>query len=1177
MRNHSVTAWQPDRLALCLACTLLGMMNSATSISHAANVDFRKHPPPEVFIYPTPREATYGKLDIAVSGPDRSRACIVLPSNPSPFLRAAAEDLTSALLRIAPRAKTIPIDEGRPSDNVPTCILLGVAGSHPALDEALHAAKLPVTAVDPGSQGYRISVRQERRRKLVLLAGCDEQGASWACRSFAQLLRADGQGNVRAYSVNVRDWPGFARRMTTVEAVYESKHNGLASMKERMAVVLGLKYNVSCYSGDNAELNPWLKDRGFKAGTGYWTFQNVSRKATELGLKPYNWSDDRILNAWSEEYARNARNLKPGLVIWHDCTDAGWFNKYLDKFWGERDDIDKKNYPDAHPARADAERFNRIYQAVKAASPDSDVYFTVPCYYDQPQNDKLPRIELFRDYLRTLGKLTPKDIVWVLEDRGPADIAAYQQYLGGRCVNYRYPFPTADGMWSTNFTAAKHAVGVSDSYWFCVGHYPNDLMMACAAEYLWNPDTPEDYPHITENLVPRASRFLFGDAWREMAEIIVNVNLVVENLKTAKQVEVVQVGQRKVNRAVELLRTATQKCDSSLPDGRVSIQKLLNQMGGAQKWLGLRLALSEAHEQCQQAEALLVFGQATRSRESLDAAKRLLGRVEESQLREFTWLQEDRKAASEKIAALEQGLQTGDAGQRELNILPLDGQWQFKLDPKDAGGKEKWFKSTFDRSGWAGIGVPGLWEQSNVPGAAPGYDGVAWYARSFTMPPKWKGRKVVLHIGACDDEAWGYVNGAFVGDHKEKDHPQVCWEEAFEFDITKAVKWTSPNLLVIRVNDTHLGGGIWKSVYLRADEPDRPAPGPGDVEIKEGGKPPSLRKPIDPTAGKARTSQRTATSQTRTEVQPGWSTVLASPSKDEQIEITVSLLGHGPDPESSLQRPLADTEKKWFADHRVGRLTITSFMVGDKQLVIQNRYPGHLIAFSYSWDGTWWHYHSLEEVKVTHNALKESVLCKGRSFCADYGRFETWMKYEYEIGVRADGLIHENLTLIPDHDTGFSPHRNGPPYGSTSAGCSVSGLRLALERLPSGFTTALVAPFDKAPARAFDLDYASDKLVWSGRMEGFGCVGAYDSTAGVYFALIAPAGDKSATGSIQQFDAHGYPGDELWINTLRPLVQEWPSGSRNTLKRWIATGKAGDLEAAKQALRRSEASLTPRG
>ena len=102
------------------------------------------------------------------------------------------------------------------------------------------------------------------------------------------------------------------------------------------------------------------------------------------------------------------------------------------------------------------------------------------------------------------------------------------------------------------------------------------------------------------------------------------------------------------------------------------------------------------------------------------------------------------------------------------------------------------------------------------------------YKRPFTVPPAWKGKRVLLHFGAVDWEAEVYLNGKKVGSHKGGYDP-------FSFDITD---YLSPgqgtNQLSVQVKDPTDSGsqpvgkqrlkpsgiwytatsGIWQTVWL---------------------------------------------------------------------------------------------------------------------------------------------------------------------------------------------------------------------------------------------------------------------------------------------------------------------------------------------------------------------------
>lgn len=98
-----------------------------------------------------------------------------------------------------------------------------------------------------------------------------------------------------------------------------------------------------------------------------------------------------------------------------------------------------------------------------------------------------------------------------------------------------------------------------------------------------------------------------------------------------------------------------------------------------------------------------------------------------------------------------------------------------------------------------------------------------WYRRSFTVPRAWAGSRVILHFGAVDFDASGYVNGTLVGMHEGGSTP-------FSFDVTDQLR-DGDNELVVAVHDgtdrergkqaldprglTYTAAsGIWQTVWL---------------------------------------------------------------------------------------------------------------------------------------------------------------------------------------------------------------------------------------------------------------------------------------------------------------------------------------------------------------------------
>jgi len=195
----------------------------------------------------------------------------------------------------------------------------------------------------------------------------------------------------------------------------------------------------------------------------------------------------------------------------------------------------------------------------------------------------------------------------------------------------------------------------------------------------------------------------------------------------------------------------------------------------------------------------------------------------------------------------------------------LDGLWRFKLlnNPMDDFGAAiaglnvpEWAMPLYDAGDWAELKVPGTWTRqgfdkphyTNVqmpfqaePPHAPEDNPTGLYRRSFTLPPSWEKRRVVLHLGSAESCAIIYVNGLLAGAGKDTRLPS-------EFDITPFLK-EGGNILCIKVirysdasyiedQDQWWYGGIHRSVFLYATEAcyikDIKAL-PGLVEAKEAG------------------------------------------------------------------------------------------------------------------------------------------------------------------------------------------------------------------------------------------------------------------------------------------------------------------------------------------------------
>lgn len=123
--------------------------------------------------------------------------------------------------------------------------------------------------------------------------------------------------------------------------------------------------------------------------------------------------------------------------------------------------------------------------------------------------------------------------------------------------------------------------------------------------------------------------------------------------------------------------------------------------------------------------------------------------------------------------------------------LNLNGVWDFQFDDEDSGLEEQWYsgRKVFDRK----ILVPFTFEAQRSGIGERSFHERVWYRRELSIPPEWKGRRVLLHFGAVDYRTTVWVNGSVVGAHEGGHTP-------FTSDITRALT-DGYGRLVVRAED----------------------------------------------------------------------------------------------------------------------------------------------------------------------------------------------------------------------------------------------------------------------------------------------------------------------------------------------------------------------------------------
>ena len=161
------------------------------------------------------------------------------------------------------------------------------------------------------------------------------------------------------------------------------------------------------------------------------------------------------------------------------------------------------------------------------------------------------------------------------------------------------------------------------------------------------------------------------------------------------------------------------------------------------------------------------------------------------------------------------------------DVINLNGEWFFEID-NAMSGKYKKFEERRELD--SKIIVP-FSPESVLSGIGnTDFMNAVWYTRPIEIPSAWSGKRVILHIDACDYETTVFVNAKKVGTHKGG-------YISFDFDITDFLEENNNYITVYAEDDIHSGNqlsgkqcpklysrgchytrttGIWQTVWLEA-------------------------------------------------------------------------------------------------------------------------------------------------------------------------------------------------------------------------------------------------------------------------------------------------------------------------------------------------------------------------
>ncbi len=136
-----------------------------------------------------------------------------------------------------------------------------------------------------------------------------------------------------------------------------------------------------------------------------------------------------------------------------------------------------------------------------------------------------------------------------------------------------------------------------------------------------------------------------------------------------------------------------------------------------------------------------------------------------------------------------------------VRVKKLSGTWKFSI-----GDQREWKNAKFDDSNWEDVKVPSTWENQGFHG----YNGYAWYRKSFEVDPEFKGNSLELSLGYIDDVDEVYLNGNLIG-FSGSFPPEfsTAYNANRKYPIPLSyLKFGGSNVISVRIYDSELEGGI---------------------------------------------------------------------------------------------------------------------------------------------------------------------------------------------------------------------------------------------------------------------------------------------------------------------------------------------------------------------------------
>jgi len=134
-------------------------------------------------------------------------------------------------------------------------------------------------------------------------------------------------------------------------------------------------------------------------------------------------------------------------------------------------------------------------------------------------------------------------------------------------------------------------------------------------------------------------------------------------------------------------------------------------------------------------------------------------------------------------------------------LVDLKGKWSFTI-----GDDFAWSKQYIKTDDWDLVKVPSAWEDQGYNG----YDGFAWYRKTFSIKPNTQSSNLLLRLGRIDDVSQIFLNGKSIGIIGAfPTNYKTAYDQWIEFTIPQSLfNVNQQNTIAVRVYDAELSGGI---------------------------------------------------------------------------------------------------------------------------------------------------------------------------------------------------------------------------------------------------------------------------------------------------------------------------------------------------------------------------------